>query len=171
MSEALEAKVEELTARLVRVEDELNVHRLIVRYGFAVDCGDADATMALFTEDTVFEVGAVGTGLDPSRDPVFTMNGREAVGAMVRSDTHQNLLPNSAHTPGPIVVEVDGDTAHATGYTRIYHREEDGGYRLFRIAVNDWDLVKRAGRWQIARRRSEIVGTTAAQGLMRLGLE
>jgi hypothetical protein len=170
MTMSVEERLAELETRLTSAEDELAVHRLIVRYGLAVDAGEAEAAMALFTEDTVYEVGAATTGIDGDRGRVLRMEGREAVGAMVLSAPHQALLPNSAHTPGPVVVVVDGSDARATGYTRIYERRGED-FVLFRLALNHYECVKSDGAWLIHRRRSEVLGGDAVQNVMRLGLE
>ncbi|MCH2172033.1 nuclear transport factor 2 family protein [Myxococcota bacterium] len=170
MSGSLAERVEALESRLERAEAELEIHRLIVRYGLAVDAGDAEAAMALFTEDAVYEVRAVDTGLRESSGQTLWMEGAEAVGHMVLGENHQSLLPNSAHTIGPVVVSVEGDRGRATGYSRIYHREEDD-FRLFRIGMNHWELVKRPEGWRIARRVSQAVGAEDVMELTRLGLE
>ena len=72
MSEDLALRLAELERRLASVEDELAIHRLIVRYGLAVDVGDADQAAEVFTADGVYDVD------------VGRMAGREAVRAMVR---------------------------------------------------------------------------------------
>ncbi len=170
MSDSIEDQVSALTKRLDRVEDELAIHRLIVRYGLAVDAGEAEAAMELFTKDTLYEVRAVGTGTEGGPDKTMVMRGRGAVGEMVRSEDHQKLLPNAAHTIGPAVVNVDGDVATATGYTRIYHRDEDD-FRMLRMAVNHWELVKQDGRWWVKARYSQVLGASDAQDLMRKALD
>lgn len=169
MNPTTEDRLQRLEERLLRLEDEAAVHRLIVRYGLAVDAGDAEAAMALFTEDTIYDVGAVKTGLEDEASKPLIMRGRAAVGEMVKSAAHQRLLPNSAHTIGPVVAEVDGDQARATGYTRIYHLES-GDYRLFRIAVNHWQLRREDGIWLIHRRVSRVLGSDEVQSIMREAL-
>src|SRR2546427_5418213 len=52
----LRQEVAALARRVQALEDELAIHRQIVRYGFAVDTGDADGAAALFTEDSVYDV-------------------------------------------------------------------------------------------------------------------
>ena len=108
------ARVDRLEQRLRSVEDELEITRTVVEYGLAVDSGEAEATGQLFTEDTVFDV-----------DGDNIMRGRTAVEAMVLGRGHQSLLPNCAHTIGPIVVQTNGDSALATGYSRIYRATGD----------------------------------------------
>lgn len=163
-------RLDALEARLTRAEDELAIHRLIVGYGLAVDAGEAEAAATLFTEDAEFEVAAASTGMKGDPDQTFVMRGCDAVANMVRSRAHQELLPNGAHTAGPVVVEVEGGKARVVGYTRIYHRRGEDDFVLFRIAVNHYECVKRDGTWLIDRRRSEVLGSDAAQDLMRLGL-
>ena len=49
----LAATIADMQARLARLEDEREITRVLTRYGFAVDLGDADATAALYTDDVV----------------------------------------------------------------------------------------------------------------------
>jgi uncharacterized protein (TIGR02246 family) len=158
MADDMRALVEGLARRVQALEDELEIQKVIVRYGFAVDTGEAERTGALYTENTVFDV-----------DGRNVMRGRAGVEAMVRGASHQSLLPNCAHTIGPAVVRVDGDRASATGYSRIYVREGEA-FRLFRIGCNHWELERRNGAWQIAHRTSRMVGEDEAQDILRRGL-
>src|SRR5436190_7463483 len=64
----LRQQVAALARRVQALENELAVHRQIVRYGFAVDTGDADGAAALFTEDAVYDV-----------DGPLLMRGRDGV--------------------------------------------------------------------------------------------
>ncbi|HZR84251.1 MAG TPA: nuclear transport factor 2 family protein [Candidatus Binatia bacterium] len=147
-----------LEQRVGALEDELAIHRLIVRYGFAVDTGSADETGDLFTEDAVYDV-----------DRTLVMRGRNGVRDMVRGPNHQSLLPNCAHTIGPAVVEVAGDRAIATAYSRIYRRKP-GGIELWRLSFNRFELVRDAGAWRIASRTTRMVGHEEAQAVLRGGL-
>ena len=155
-SERLARRVDALEQRIGALEDELAIHRLIVRYGFAVDTGDSVATAALFTSDTVYDV-----------DTTLVMHGREGVAAMVDGPRHQSLLPNCAHTIGPAVVAVDGDRAVATAYSRIYKRDGET-LALWRLSFNRFELERRDGRWQIARRTTRLLGHEEAQALLAL---
>jgi uncharacterized protein (TIGR02246 family) len=144
-----------LESRVARLEDELAIHRVIVSYGFAVDAGDAEATARLFAEDGVYDV-----------DGTMILNGREGIREMVRSERHRALLPDCAHTIGPAVVEIDGDRAVATAYSRIYHRRKSG-FGLFRLSFNRFELERHAAGWEICRRITRLVGSDAAQSLFR----
>src|SRR3989442_8690907 len=134
----LEKKVEGLAQRVQALEDELAIHRLIVGYGLAVDIGDADGAAAVFTEDGVYDVD------------VGLMRGRNAVAALVRGERHQSMVGRCAHQIGPAVVEVDGDRALATGYSRVYRRG-DRGTEIHRVSFNRWELERRDGGWLITK--------------------
>jgi hypothetical protein len=159
MTDGLQDRLAALESRVLALEDELSVTRTIVAYGFAVDSGDGPATGALFTDDAVFDV-----------DGGFVMRGRGGVEAMVLDpDGHQRLLPDCAHTIGPAVVRVEGDTATAVGYSRVYLRRDDR-FDLFRVGCNRWDLVRAPTGWQIARRTTRVLGSTEAQAVLAQGL-
>src|SRR5262249_8617814 len=131
---------ESLSRRVQALEDELAIHRLIVRYGLAVDTGDAERTAAVFTPDGVYDAD------------VRLMAGRGAVADMVRSDRHQHMVGRCAHQIGPAVVRVDGDRAVALGYSRVYLRSDDR-IDIYRVSLNRWELERRSnGTWLIARR-------------------
>src|SRR5438552_15886778 len=100
----LRQQVAALAQRVQALEDELAIHRQIVRYGFAVDTGDADGAAALFTEDAAYDVD--GQLLTRVRD-----GGR----AMVRGPRHQPMPPRWEHEIGPAVVDVHGHRATAVG--------------------------------------------------------
>ena len=153
--ERLEERFAALERRVQSLEDELAIHRLIVSYGFAVDTGDAEATAQLFAEDGLYDV-----------DGTLIMNGREGIREMVRSERHQSLLPDCAHTIGPAIVELDGDRAVATAYSRIYHRGKRGT-SLFRLSFNRFELERREGRWQILRRITRLLGSEESQEILR----
>jgi uncharacterized protein (TIGR02246 family) len=151
--EDLERTVSELGRRVAVLEDELAIHRLIVTYGFAVDTGDAASTASLFTADALYDV-----------DGTLIMKRRSGIADMVRGQRHQSLLPNCAHTIGPAVVRVDGDRAIATAYSRIYLRKSDR-VELWRLSFNRFELERRDGGWQIARRLTRMVGHEEAKDL------
>jgi ketosteroid isomerase-like protein len=150
----LRQQVADLARRVRALEDELAIHRQIVRYGFAVDRGDAEAAAALFTEDTVYDV-----------DGPLRMDGRDGVRAMVTGPRHRAMLPNCAHQIGPAVVEPDGDRARAVGYSRVYVRGP-AGIGIYRVSANRWELVRREGTWLVARRTTRLLGHEEAQTLL-----
>jgi uncharacterized protein (TIGR02246 family) len=153
----LNAQIEALTRRVQALEDELAIHRLIVRYGLAVDTGNAARTAAVFAPEGVYDAD------------VRLMNGRDEVADMVRSDRHQRMVGHCAHQIGPAVVRVDGDGAVALGYSRVYLQSgQDIG--IYRVSLNRWELERRDGEWLIARRLTRLLGHAEATAVFESGL-
>ena len=150
----LAATVAALTRRVQALEDELAIHRLIVRYGLAVDTGDAERTASLFTPEAVYDAD------------VRCMNGRGEVADMVRSARHQRMVGHCAHQIGPAVVEIEGNRAVALGYSRVY-LEEQGAIGIYRVSLNRWELVKQDGAWLITRRTTRVLGHPEALAVLR----
>lgn len=146
------------------VAAELAIRNTIARYGIAADCGDIDAALACHTQDAVYVVSNPRAGRDGEAGDL-EMRGHAAIAEMLGSDMHQSLLPDCAHTVGPLVVTVSGQTAQVTGYSRVYHKQN-----LMRVAVNRWDMRLDASAWKISRRESRMVGEPAAQKLLRESL-
>jgi ketosteroid isomerase-like protein len=168
----LEARISALERRLNAAEDELAIRNLIVRYGLAVDLGDVQGVAEVFTPDADFEIGNASSDLR-GEDIVF--RGREQIMKDLVLGPHQSLLPNCAHTIGPVIVRLFADRAEATGYTRIYLRRDKGQpedhIHLFRLAYNRWELEKqRDGSWLISRRVSRVLGDAGAHDLFRAAL-
>jgi ketosteroid isomerase-like protein len=154
--------VAELVARVQRLEDEREITRVLTRYGFAVDVGDADACAALYTDDTVIDLG-----------PTSQFHGTEGARQLVLDERHQAIVGRCAHTLGPFVVDVDvdGDRAVATGYVRVYVSDPDmRNPRLWRIGSTRLELERAGTTWRIATRRSRSLGADDAAELLRSGL-
>lgn len=174
MSEVdLEARIAALERRAQAAEDELAIRNLIVRYGLAVDLGDAKGVGAVFTPDAVFDVGTASE--DFSGDGIV-FRGREQIENDLVLGPHLELLPNCAHAIGPIIVQVKGRRAEAAGYTRIYLRKAKGEpedhLHLMRLGYNHWYLEKQGdGSWLISRRTSRLLGEEGAHELFRMALD
>jgi uncharacterized protein (TIGR02246 family) len=152
-----DARLAALEQRVTVLEDELAIHRLIVRYGLAVDIGDADRSAEVFAEDGVYDAD------------VRLMQGREDVRDMVRSERHQKMVGRCAHQIGPAVVKVDADRAVAVGYSRVYLRGDDG-ISIYRVSYNRWSLERQAGQWRIVHRRTRLLGHEEGAAVIRDGL-
>lgn len=168
----IESRLQALEERLERVEDELSIRNVLVRYGLAVDTGNPEATADTFTNDAEYDIGPLVTG---GRNPVIINNREGIVNDLVLGDAHQRLLPNCAHTIGPVIVHVHENSASAVGYSRIYHRnrKETKGNRfnLFRLGLNRWTLVRGTdGKWEVAKRSSRVLGNKSAQRQLVEGL-
>ena len=154
----LERRLEELERRVRVLEDELAIHRLIVRYGLAVDTGDAPRTSAVFAPDGLYDTD------------VLVMHGRGEIEAMIRGERHQGMVGRCAHQIGPAVVKVEGDAAVAVGYSRVYLAGEDG-IGIYRVSVNRWELERGDGGWRIRRRVTRLLGHDEARGVLAAGLD
>ena len=161
------ARLSEIEERLAKVEAELAIHKVINRYGLAVDCGDIAAAIDCHTTDAEYIVSAPTAGRSDISDAEdLSLHGAQEIGAMLQSDIHQSLLPNCAHTVGPFTISVDGNNARATGYSRIYHAVAEQP-RLMRLGVNEWLLCKVEQRWLIQKRVSRLLGEAEAQVLLK----
>ena len=165
-----------LEERLQRVEDELSVRNCIARYGMAVDCGDTEAALACHTAGARYIVSAPlsgreagGTVTGQGEDADLVLQGRAAIADMLESDMHQSMLPNCAHTVGPLQVDVRDDVAVVLGYSRLYLLEGES-FRLLRCAINRWQLRRPGRDWLIDSRESRRIGEAAAQRLLKNGL-
>jgi ketosteroid isomerase-like protein len=153
-----EVRIDELTRRLQALEDERAIRNALISYGWAVDSNDQDAAASLYSDGCVVQVNG---------NRAF--HGRDGVRDLVRSDTHQALLPNCAHLTGPVVIQVDGDRAWAAGYLAVVLRTP-AGYEIWRQGCGRWELERHAQEWLVVRRVSVPVGSAQAQALLSEGL-
>lgn len=161
--------MKEFEHRLAAVEAELAIRNVIARYGLAADCGNVEIAVDCHTEDAVYIVSDPDAGRDKAAGRDLELAGHEAIAATLQSERHQSLLPNCAHTVGPLVVEVMQDTAKVIGYSRVYNTVNDQAH-LMRVAFNCWDMRKEDHVWKIARRESRVMGEKAAQDLLQIAL-
>jgi ketosteroid isomerase-like protein len=157
----LTSLVAQLVARVQRLEDEREITRVLTSYGLAVDMGDAERCADLYTADTVIDLG-----------PTSQFAGKAGARQLVLDERHQEIVGRCAHTMGPFVVDVhvDGDTATATGYVRVYVSDRDmRNPRLWRIGYTTFELRRSGSTWQIAKRLSRSLGAEAGAELLRAG--
>ncbi|MFF0635881.1 nuclear transport factor 2 family protein [Nocardia sp. NPDC004151] len=145
-----------LEARLLRLEDELAITRLIASYGPLVDAGVADEVAELWTEDGEYDVEG------------WHMRSRDDVRVMVGSTAHQSLIAaGSAHFLGPAAVTLDGDTAEAVCESLLI-RHRDGEFFVWRAGANHFRLARTPGGWRITSRVTRVLdGSDTARGLLR----
>lgn len=151
----LRARLVTLEERVRRLEDQVAIHRLINTWGPAVDTGQAEAAAALFSEDAVLQ------------SDMSHLTGPAAIADMVRSDGQRALIDQgSAHIPAFPVVDIEGDTARAIGYSRVYlHTDE--GYEVWRVSANFWEFTRTRDGWRVSRRTNHVIdGGPQAQQLL-----
>lgn len=147
--EPLLRRLELLECELADVKAREEIRELFNRYGFTADCGDAEGYANVWASDAVYD----GNG--------HRMEGRAEFYAGIADPegTHKREIEGkgSLHTTGPLTIRVDGDRAWAEGHSLVWARQDAGGYRIFTLSYNHWDLERRDGRWQIVKRVSRPV--------------
>jgi len=145
MSDDAEDRLAVLEERLRRVEDQLEIHRLINTWGLAADTGNAEAAAALFSDDGVLE------------SDLSYLVGPEAVRSMITSEGQQALIAQgSAHIPAFPVLTITGDDASASGYTTVFRHTEEG-YEIWRVSANHWTFRRTTDGWRLTKRTNHVI--------------
>jgi hypothetical protein len=147
-------ELEELAARLQRVEDELAIRRVILSYGPAADAGETARAGALWARDGEYD-------WDAGRRALV---GPDAVDAMLQGDGHQALIGEGvAHFAGPPLIELDGDRATALSYSFVLRRDADEQrIYVWRLGAAQWEFARVDGSWRIHRRTHRQLDETGA---------
>ncbi len=147
-------ELEELAARLQRVEDELAIRNVILSYGPAADAGETERAGALWADDGLYDWEAARPALE----------GPNAVAAMLSGQGHQSLIHEGvAHFAGPPLVELDGDRATALSYSFVLRRDADEQrIYVWRLGAAHWEFARVDGRWRIHRRTHRQLDETGA---------
>lgn len=151
--------LDDIAARLRRLEDEHDIAKLIASYGPAVDAADADAAAALWAKHGSYDVED------------WNMQSQTDIHAMVSSTSHRDLVAKGCcHFIGPSVVTVSGDEAVAVSESLVLVRDR-AGYRVWRATANHFELWRIDGLWRIRKRTSRVLdGQPGAHALLRSGL-
>jgi hypothetical protein len=147
----------ELRNRVELLEDKLELYRIVSSYGPAMDTGSGDAAGSLWAEDGVYEFDA------------SQVKGPAGIAAMAESaGMRSQFEQGSAHVLSMPILRVTGDTAQATGYSRVYLHSEDG-YDIWRVSANHWEFVRTTDGWRVSRRSIRVIdgGPEARQILKR----
>jgi hypothetical protein len=135
--------VEELAARLRRVEDELAIRAVVLSYGPAADAGLAARAASLWCDDGEYD----WDGERPA------LSGPAAIATMLEGRQHQSLIADGvAHFAGPPLIEIDGDHATALSYSFVLRRDDDQRVYVWRLGAARWEFVRVDDRWRIHRR-------------------
>jgi ketosteroid isomerase-like protein len=129
--------------------DRLAIRELVDAYAHCADRRDAQAQMALFTEDTHFVVYLDARNPEPTQD----LRGRKALAPVFDA---LNAYVATMHFNGQSTVELDGDRATSESYCLAHHLTdaEDGTRTLMTASIRYLDtMVKRDGAWLFAERR------------------
>jgi uncharacterized protein (TIGR02246 family) len=116
-------------------DDQAAIRRLIADYALALDVGDADACVKLFTPDAEFLVYG------------RSFAGHDAIGKMFRD------APRGLHLTGISRIDVRDNTATARSQVLFVR----AGDLHLRPALYDDELVRDDGQWRFARRRCQFI--------------
>ncbi|MGH7040746.1 MAG: nuclear transport factor 2 family protein [Acetobacteraceae bacterium] len=123
------------------IEDRLAISDLFVRYTCALDAGDVETLVDCFTEDGSLHSPAVGAH-----------TGREAIRAFAqRFAAFRRNGSQLRHVISNLVVQVEGDRAHATCYLTVF-LTRDGASRLLAPGQYDCELRKTDDTWRFQKR-------------------
>jgi hypothetical protein len=151
MTDPLE-RLDALERRLQILSDELEIMKLLSRYGPAADSADGDAYASLYTTDGVLDSKgtAIFRGLEELRS------------VMAENALHLALVDEGcAHIGSMPYIHVDGDIAVAFQYHRLYMPSEPAahfpgrkGAQVVRLSFIRNDLARTADGWRIRKRTS-----------------
>ena len=134
------------------LEDIHEIERLKARYADAVDGGwtgvtphDADAVLALFTEEGVWDSGAFGGGQGHSEIRAFMATGAA-------------LMPFAFHHISNPLIEVDGDRATARWHALLAVSAETQA--KLHVGIYDDRLVRTADGWRFELLRFTLAAST-----------
>jgi ketosteroid isomerase-like protein len=130
--------------RLQELEDREVIRQAVCGYGYAVDGCSAEGVGSFYVEDGVYAVADAGR-----------WEGREAIEAITRSDTHLTLVHTGcAHVSTPPYIVIEGDRAVATCHTMVPLRR-DGEYFIARLSASRIELARQLdGGWKIVHRQN-----------------
>jgi SnoaL-like domain len=114
---------------------DTDIRGLLAAYALALDAGDVDGCVQLFTADAEFLVYG------------RTFAGHDGIGTMFRD------APRGLHLTGVSRIDVDGDTATARSQVLFVR----AGDLQLRPALYDDELVRAGEQWRFRRRRCRFV--------------
>ena len=145
--------------RLQEVEDRLEIINLIAAHPPGTDSGASRFSASYWTEDGEFDRGAGLSGI----------KGRAAMESGPTPGFREAMRQGIAHFSGLPHIELKGDKATVTSYLQIVMPNSQGepvelsshgtskGFRIHRMTVSRWDLVRSEDGWRIARRRLRLL--------------
>ena len=137
--------------RLQQLEDRIAIRELIDAYTYCADTRNIEGHMALFTEDTNFEVYMD----EKSPTPTQVVTGRKNL-FPVFNDLNQYV--STMHFNGQSTVKLDGRLATGITYCRAYHLTLPEGVQKLMIAgIRYYDtMVKQDGAWLFSERKLKV---------------
>ena len=160
--------------RLTAIEDRLAIYTLIASHPPSADTALADYTRSVYLDDGVFDRGPTLEGA----------RGVDAIASFTLKPEHEAAIRGGlAHFVSLPLIDLRGDVAFVTSYLQIIQLDHDAaprelpnhgasqGYRIHRVVVNRWHLLKREGEWWVqSRTLLPVDGSDAPRRLLTDGL-
>lgn len=154
--------------RLQAIEDRLEILNLVAAHPPGADSASHDFAESFWTPD-----GTIDTGAQPPK-------GYEAmIGVLNTPGFAEAQRQGICHFAGLPHIAIDGDCAVATSYLQILAADPDGkpfelsahgtskGFRVLRLSVNRWDLVRTPQGWRIKNRSMRGMDTPGSRDLLK----
>jgi ketosteroid isomerase-like protein len=156
-----EANVDDLAQRLLRLEDERAIIRVLYKYAESIDYGDEAGWAACFTDDAVWDTANVVNGTTRKRV------GREELLEFAAGHTRAPELYHKHMVVSPVVT-VTGDSATSASYLQLVVGGP-GGLPFISSFGRYRDTFRREadGEWRIAHRHCDIESWTPLWGELR----
>lgn len=151
-----EDRMQAIEARLQLLEDEVAIRRLLSSYGPAVDSGNSGAGADLYADNGIFDYS---TFVDDRLQEQYL--DKRGIFDMLEHGQHQTFIhEGAAHTLGPAIIDISGDTAVATNYSVILRRI-GMSITVYRMSANRWDLVRTSKGWRFTKRTTRMLDGSA----------
>jgi hypothetical protein len=134
-----------------QMQDRIAIRDLIDAYTYCADTRNIESHMALFTEDTQFEVYMD----EKIPEPTQVVKGNKNLFPIFND---LNQYDSTMHLNGQCTIKMDGDRATATTYCRAYHLKlQNGTQKLMVAGIRYFDtIVKQNGQWLFAQRKLKV---------------
>ena len=133
----------DLEARLLRLEDLVEINQLFVDYGRYLDLGDFGSFAALFAEEGEILLG-----------PVARARGRKEIQAVMEASLSAQV-GETKHIISSPAIALDGDRATSVVMWTVVARTDDGA-AVTLVGRHEDELVREQGRWRIKRRKGFV---------------
>lgn len=143
--------IDDIAARLRRLEDERAIVHTLYRYGHALDYGREDDWADCFTDDGVFEV------LLRDGETFSRVAGRDELLGFARAHTRAPVAYHKHFVADPMI-ELDGEAARADSYFARVDGQEAGQNACIVAMGRYRDRLVRCpdGVWRLRHRLAEL---------------
>jgi ketosteroid isomerase-like protein len=155
--EQLAKELDVLKKKVQILEDKEAIRDMLVRYAFNADLNRTENYLKLWTEDGVFATDVEGK--------LVVSKGKDEIRRILLNPIHQAITNRCQHLQLDYIIQVEGDTATATGYQLLTQRWE-GGFGIFRCAFRAFSFRRLDGRWLIKETKSIGIGKPECQQLI-----